>query len=68
MAERNHLTQYLSKPDLARHYGVSSRSIDRWRVDRKFPPPDIYLPNGQPRWLGKTVEAHERRSVTGNAA
>lgn len=68
-AERNpNPKQYWGKPNLARRYGVSTRSIDRWRGDGKFPQPDLILPNGQPRWLDETVEAHERRSVTENAA
>jgi predicted DNA-binding transcriptional regulator AlpA len=54
---------YLSKPELARRYGVSSRTIDRWRTDGLFPAPDITLPSGAPRWRDATVTAHERRLV-----
>jgi hypothetical protein len=66
-AGRDPTQYYFSKPDLARRYGVTPRSIDRWRFVQKFPQPDLFLPNGQPRWLGKTVEAHER-SLVPNAA
>jgi predicted DNA-binding transcriptional regulator AlpA len=65
MAQKS--TTYHSKPALAQRYGVSSRSIDRWRLDGKFPKPDIILPSGQPRWRDDTIERHERRSVTNNA-
>jgi hypothetical protein len=60
-------TTYHSKPALARRYGVSPRSIDRWRGLGKFPQPDIVLPSGQPRWSDDTIERHERRSVASSA-
>jgi len=59
---------YYSKPALARRYGVSPRSIDRWRSDGKFPKPGIILPSGQPRWGDDTIEQHEKASAVAAAA
>jgi hypothetical protein len=59
---------YHSKPALARRYGVSPRSIDRWRSDGKFPKPDMILPSGQPRWRDDTIERHEKASAVAAAA
>jgi hypothetical protein len=59
----NQDTRYHSKPELAERYRVSSRTIDRWRELEKFPPPDLVLPNGAPRWADDTITAHERALV-----
>ena len=56
-------TRYHSKTDLANRYRVTTRTVDRWRVDGLFPEPDLILPNGAPRWSDDTVVAHERDSV-----
>jgi hypothetical protein len=63
MAHEDTAKRYHSKPALADRYGVSSRTIDRWRSDGLFPAPDIVLPNGAPRWSDETVETHERGLV-----
>jgi hypothetical protein len=55
--------RYRSKGSLADRYEVSERTIDRWREEGKFPPPDLVLPSGQPRWSDATIERHERCSV-----
>jgi hypothetical protein len=60
--------RFHSKPALADRYGVSSRTIDRWRSDGLFPAPDLVLPNGAPRWSDELVVKHERNSVGRNAA
>ena len=54
---------YRSKGSLADRYEVSERTIDRWREEGKFPPPDLVLPSGQPRWADDTIAAHERALV-----
>jgi predicted DNA-binding transcriptional regulator AlpA len=56
-------TLYRSKGNLADRYAVSARTIDRWREEGKFPPPDLVLPSGSPRWSDATIEAHERALV-----
>jgi hypothetical protein len=55
--------RYRSKGNLADRYEVSQRTIDRWREEGKFPPPDLLLPSGQPRWSDNLIEAHERAAV-----
>ena len=60
-------TRYFTKPSLAKRYGNTTRSIDRWRAAGKFPAPDLYLPNGQPAWAEETIEKYERASVANGA-
>jgi hypothetical protein len=55
--------RFHSKPALADRYGVSSRTIDRWRSDKLFPAPDLVLPNGAPRWSDELIVNHERKGV-----
>jgi predicted DNA-binding transcriptional regulator AlpA len=55
--------RYLSKTDLAERYGVSTRTVDRWRDDGRFPPADLILPNRGPRWSDRAVDAFERSLV-----
>jgi len=59
--------KYYAKSDLAARYSVRVRSIERWIIRKRFPPPDIELPNGHKRWSDATVEAHEKASVVAAA-
>ena len=60
----NPIRKYWTKPSLAERYGgKSTRTIDRWVKAKRFPLPDIRLPNGQPAWADSTIENHERASV-----
>jgi len=61
-------TRYRSKGNLADRYEVSERTIDRSRGEGKFPPPDLVLPSGSPRWSDDTIMAHERALVGKSAA
>jgi len=61
-------TRFRSKGNLADRYEVSERTIDRWREEGKFPPPDLVLPSGSPRWSDDTIFAHERALVGKSAA
>jgi hypothetical protein len=63
-AERPAPTHYHSKRDLAARYNVTTRTIDRWAVDKLFPEPDLRLPSGACRWSDELVTAHERASVS----
>jgi hypothetical protein len=62
-AEETRPTRYHSKRDLAARYAVTTRTIDRWCVDKLFPEPDLRLPSGACRWSDELVTAHERNSV-----
>jgi hypothetical protein len=55
--------RFYAKRDLAARYSIGVRSLERWIVRKRFPPPDIELPNGRKRWSDATVEAHEKASV-----
>ena len=61
-------TRFRSKGNLADRYSVSPRTIDRWREEGKFPPPDLRLPSGSPRWSDDTITTHERALVGKSAA
>jgi hypothetical protein len=50
--------QRLSKPALARRWGVSSRTIDRRRVEVGFPAAEIV--NLRPYWWLSKIIAYER--------
>ena len=52
-----------TQAQLARRYGVSCRSVLRWREAGRFPAPDTILPNGRAAWSIETIEANERRAV-----
>lgn len=62
MTER--LKKFFSKHELAERYATTPRSTERWLARKRFPPPDIELPNGHKRWADATIEAHEKASVT----
>jgi predicted DNA-binding transcriptional regulator AlpA len=48
------LDRWLSKPEVARLYGCTPRSIDNWVQRGKLPHPDR-LPNGRPAWRESVV-------------
>jgi hypothetical protein len=54
---------FLTQAQLARRYGVSCRSVLRWREAGRFPAPDTILPNGRAAWSIETIEANERKAV-----
>lgn len=60
--------KFYAKRDLAARYAASTRSIERWVARKRFPPPDIELPNGHKRWSDATIEAHEKASAVVAAA
>jgi len=41
--------RYLSKSEVADWFGVSTRTIDAWLKNRRFPVP-YRQPGGRPRW------------------
>ena len=56
--------QRLSKPMLARRWGVSSRTIDRRREAPDFPTPEIV--NLRPYWWMSRIIAYERKCAARN--
>jgi len=51
-----------SRAVAARYGQKSPRTIRRWVVARRFPPPDLII-NGRNYWYEETLTAHERRLV-----
>jgi hypothetical protein len=56
---------YLSKSGLAHRYNVTTRTVDRWKVDPRlnFPPPDLVINQREYRKVA-TVERWERERAT----
>jgi hypothetical protein len=52
------------RPDLAKRYNRTPRTIMRWEKSGRLPPPTM-MPNGRPAWANTIIEAHERNLVSG---
>ena len=62
------LQKWFSQTALAKRYGVTTRTVQRWTKSGKLPPPDK-LPRGRAAWGDIVIEAHERGLVgNGEAA
>jgi hypothetical protein len=62
------LQKWFSQTALAKRYGVTTRTVQRWRKTGKLPPATT-LPSGRPAWGDIVIEAHERGLVgNGEAA
>lgn len=48
------LDRWLSKPEVARLFSVSTRSLDNWVSRGRLPAPDR-LPNGRPAWRESVI-------------
>ncbi len=53
--------RYLSKREVATLYGVTTRTIDDWTFNGRFPKPDR-LPSGRPRWRESVVQRQVRHA------
>lgn len=51
--------RWLSKPEVARLFGVSTRSLDNWITRGRLPLPDR-LPNGRPAWRESVIRGAVR--------
>ena len=43
-------------------YGVSSRTVRRWEIQKVIPSPDFVI-NERKYWLESTLDEHDRRTV-----
>src|SRR5262245_48137991 len=59
--------QRLTKTDLAKEEGVSTRSVDRRVKAGKLPPPDDVI-NGRLYWWSDSIERHRKRGKADTAA
>ena len=48
-------------------YGVSSRTVRRWEIQKLIPAPD-FIVNERKYWLESTLDEHDRRSVAARGA
>jgi predicted DNA-binding transcriptional regulator AlpA len=51
-------TKYLRKAQVAERYSVNERSVDRWKLDGRLPPP--HLRGRIPLWSEAELEALDR--------
>jgi len=60
--------KYLPKPVVARRYGVTTRTVDRWRLDEKLGfPPSIEI-NGRHYWREDGLVEFDRQCARRAAA
>jgi hypothetical protein len=59
--------QWHSKRALCERYTVVPRTVERWVISGKFPPP-VRMPNGRDYWADEVIEQHERDLVAASAA
>jgi hypothetical protein len=64
MKTQSKISHWYTKRDLARRYGVHTRSIERWSESGTFPR-GTQFPNGRWFWSDAQIEAHERGLVGG---
>ncbi len=61
------LEPLLTKSDLALHFRIGFRTLERWVKQHKLPPPirvsARHCLNGAPRWLPEDIAAFEARSA-----
>jgi hypothetical protein len=57
----------LTKTDLAKEEGVSTRSVDRRVKEGKLPPPDDVI-NGRLYWWSDSIERHRQTRDTADTA
>ena len=48
-------------------YGVSSRTVRRWEIQKVIPAPDFVV-NERKYWWESTLEEHDRRTVAARGA
>jgi hypothetical protein len=59
--------KFYAKNELARRYATTVRSVERWVAAKRYPAPDLELPNGRKRWSDDIVERHEKASTASAA-
>jgi predicted site-specific integrase-resolvase len=58
-------TKFLRKAQVAERYSVNERSVDRWKLDGRLPPP--HMRGRIPLWREDELEKLDRRAtVTAN--
>jgi len=57
-------SRLLRNTDLIHRYGRTQRTLDRWKLDKILPAPDLVI-NGAPYWYETTIEANEKTRLSG---
>ena len=59
--------RFFPKRAVARRYGVTTRTVDRWKKQKVIPPPDLTINNRQ-FWDEATLDRNDRERVAARAA
>jgi hypothetical protein len=61
------LKRLLPTRQVCLRYGVSSRTVRRWEIQKILPPPDLVV-NERKYWWESTLDENDRRTVATRAA
>ncbi len=59
--------RFFPKRAVARRYGVTTRTVDRWKKQNVIPPPDLTI-NNRHYWYEAALDRHDRQLVAARAA
>ena len=59
--------KYIAKRSVAQRYGVTPRTVDRWKKAKILPPADLTV-NGREYWNEGGLDEHDRQLVAELAA
>ena len=59
--------RFLPKRKVGDRYGVTPRTVDRWKKRKVIPPPDLTI-NNRDYWSEDRLEQHDRQLVAEHAA
>jgi predicted DNA-binding transcriptional regulator AlpA len=59
--------RFMPKSEVARYFGISTRSVDYWVEAKRLPVPER-LPNGRPAWRQSVIESLVPRPHSHEAA
>ena len=57
---------FIGKRDVGRRYGVTPRTVDRWKKQKLIPQPDFTI-NRRHYWREDGLDRHDRRRVAERA-
>jgi DNA-binding transcriptional MerR regulator len=59
--------RFLPKRQVGARYGVTTRTVDRWKYQKVIPPPDLTI-NYRHYWSEDGLDRHDRQCVAEPAA
>jgi DNA-binding transcriptional MerR regulator len=54
--------RFLPKRQVGARYGVTTRTVDRWKYQKVIPPPDLTI-NNRDYWSEDGLDRHDRKLV-----